>query len=106
VEVKPASRAEAERRLLAVAAERVSAEEAAAYAAEPLAVAEHEAVYLVRALYLNRGTGGFMVTFDGRDLFVRHDSLGRCAAPMGRQPLLVALPGAPEHVYVSVGMAE
>ena len=106
VEVKPAASVEAERRLSSVEAERVSPEEASKYAATPLNLGGDEEPYLVRALYLNRGTGRFKVAFDGRDLYVHHRSLGHHAVPMSRQPLLVALPRPPEHVYVSVSMAE
>jgi hypothetical protein len=106
VEVKPSASAEAERRLSSTAAERVSSDEASTYAGKPLKIGEHEEPYLVRGLNLNRGTGGFTVRFDGRDLYVHHGSLGRHAVPMSRQPLLVALPRPPEHVYVSVSMAE
>src|SRR4051812_6545246 len=65
VEVAPSASAEVERRLSSTEAERVSPDEASKYAARPFKVAENEEVYLVRGLYLNRGTGGFTVTFDG-----------------------------------------
>jgi hypothetical protein len=106
VEVKSSASAQAERRLLSTDAERVSRDDASIYAAKPLKIGDHEEPCLVRGLYLNRGTGGFTVKFDGRDLYVLHGSLGRHAVPMTRQPLLVALPRLPAHVYVSVWMAE
>lgn len=64
------------------------------------------AFFLVRCLYLNRDTGHFSATFDGTNLFVHHGSLGHSAVLMKRQPLIVALPKPPSHVYVTVSMAE
>jgi hypothetical protein len=105
-EVNASANAAAEQRLSSAEAERISRDEVTKYAAKPLKLAQHEEPYLVRGLYLNRGTGGFTVKYDGRDLYVHHGSLGHHAVPMSRQPLLVALPRAPEHVYVLVSMAE
>ena len=105
-EVKPSAHSAAERHLAAVDFVRVSREEATDYATTPLQVGDGDQCYLLRGLYLNRGTGRFSVGCDGRNLYVHHGSLGRRAVPMKRQPLLVALPEAPEQVYVDVSMAE
>ena len=106
VEVKPSAIARAEQQLAIASAVRISPNEVADYTNERLQLGQQDECFLVRGLYLNRGTGRFAAMFDGRDLYVQHRSLGHHAVPMQRQPLLVALPKAPEHVYVSVSMAE
>jgi hypothetical protein len=63
-------------------------------------------LFLVRAVYLNRGTGKFMAVLVGSELLVEHGSLGHSAAPMRRQPLVVRLSQKPETVYVSCSMDE
>jgi hypothetical protein len=62
--------------------------------------------YLVRALYLNEGTGQFSASFKDSTLSVFHGSLGHHAVPMKRRPLVIFLEKAPTRVYVSVSMAE
>ena len=62
--------------------------------------------YLVRAVYLNKETGGFSVFLDGNKLIVSHDSLGHSAVPMKRQALVVSLSAQPAQVFVTCGMAE
>ncbi len=62
--------------------------------------------YLVRAVYLNKETGGFSVFLDGNKLIVSHDSLGHSAVPMKRQALVVSLSAQPSQVFVTCGMAE
>lgn len=63
-------------------------------------------LFLVRAVFLNRDTGGFTVTPVWSDLLVEHGSLGRSAVPMKRQALIVRLPQKPETVFVSCSMAK
>jgi hypothetical protein len=105
-EVKPSLSVSAEQRLARADIVRVSRDEAHDYSSAPSQFSASNDCYIVRALYMNRGTGSFSVRFDGRDLYVHHSSMGHHAVPMKRQPLLVALPAAPEHVYVTVSMAE
>lgn len=106
VEVRTSAISGAEQRLSAADVVRISPDEVPHYASEPLKLGQHDECYLVRGLCLNRGTGRFTATFDGRDLYIHHGSMGHHAVPMQRQPLLVALPKTPEHVYVTVSMAE
>jgi hypothetical protein len=62
--------------------------------------------YLVRALYLNEGTGRFYASVKDSTLSVSHGSLGHFAVPMKRRPVVIFLEKAPTKVYVSVSMAE
>jgi len=62
--------------------------------------------YLARGLYLNRETGAFSVYVLDDRLLVHHGSLGRGAAPMKRQALVLQLEGEPTQVYVTCSMAE
>jgi len=57
-------------------------------------------------VYLNRGTGKFIVVPVGNELLVEHGSLGRSAVPMKRQALILRLSQKPETVYVSCSMDE
>lgn len=62
--------------------------------------------FLVRAVYLNEGTGKFMVYQRGKCLWVTHGSLGHSAVPMKRQVLVVFLKVRPTQVFVDCSMAE
>ncbi|MDP4221133.1 MAG: hypothetical protein Q8916_09200 [Bacteroidota bacterium] len=62
--------------------------------------------YLVRALYLNKGTGAYFLSTSVDTLFVSHGSLGKHAVPMTRDCLIVELPKEPHVLYVDVMMAE
>jgi hypothetical protein len=62
--------------------------------------------YLVRALYLNEGTGHFYASVKDSTLSVYHGSLGHQAVPMKRRPLVIFLEKEPTKVLVSVSMAE
>ena len=106
VEVKPSASPEAERVLSDNACVAITAADANRFLQHPLTVAPPLSLYLVRGVYLNRGTGAFSVTSNGVDLFVFHGSLGRSAVPMQRQPLIVALPSEPSKIYVSASMAQ
>jgi len=105
-QVKASTSYEAERRLAGSEFVLISDEDANRYLAAPLKAGASLKLFLVRGLYLNRDTGHFIVTFDGKDLFVFHGSLDRSAVPMKRQPIIVALPTPPLHVYVTASMAE
>lgn len=62
--------------------------------------------YLVRAVYLNKGTGCYAVyVYDGY-VHVSHGCLGRRALPMKREPLIVLLAADPVRVYSTCSMAE
>jgi len=62
--------------------------------------------YLVRAVYLNEGTGGFHINRVGSQVEVHHTCLGRHAVPMKRAALVVQLGEPPSEVYVTCSMAE
>jgi hypothetical protein len=62
--------------------------------------------YLVRAVYLNKGTGAYSVFLRGKKLVVSHGSLGRSDVPMKRQALIVYLSALPTEVFVVCEMAE
>jgi hypothetical protein len=63
-------------------------------------------LYLVRAVYLKRDTGGFRVTLSGNELLVEHHCMGGSAKPMQRIPLVVPLPRKPQTVFVTCSMTE
>ena len=62
--------------------------------------------YLVRALFLNTGTGRFLIYMSGDQIAVFHGSLGGGERAMGRQPLVLQLEEAPAEVYVTARMVE
>jgi len=62
--------------------------------------------YLVRAVYLNEGTGTFQLRLAGTELEVHHGSLSRGAMPMKRAALIAQLKEQPTEVYVTCSMAQ
>jgi hypothetical protein len=66
---------------------------------------KHLGSYLVRAVYNARGRGRFEVLTNGRDIVVRHGSLGR-SETFKRSALVVDLGTSPRNVYVEVSVAE
>jgi hypothetical protein len=63
-----------------------------------------EKPYLVRALYGNGATGGYVLAWKDNALIVGHASLGHSNPPT-RSALIVCLSHAPEDVYGSVSFA-
>jgi hypothetical protein len=61
--------------------------------------------FVVRALYLQKATGGYSVKACGGRLLVHHGSLGHHAVPMRRAALLVELEEPPAEVFVSCSLA-
>ena len=96
----------AEERLRDVAGVELSAELAAELTGQPLMPQAGKIFFLVRAVCLNRGTGGFRVTPAESELLVEHGSLGHYAVPMKRQALVVRLSHKPAVIYVSCSMDE
>jgi len=94
----------AEEQLRDVTCVEISADRAAELTGH--AMPPGSSLFLVRAVYLNRGTGKFMAVPVGSELLVEHGSLGRSAIPMKRQVLVVRLSQKPETVYVSCSMDE
>ena len=105
-EVAPEQIAAAEEQLRDHAYVEIAADRAAELTGKPMPLGADSRLFLVRAVYLNRGTGKFMVVPVGSELLVEHGSLGRSAVPMKRQPLVVRLLQKPETVYVSCSMDE
>jgi hypothetical protein len=95
---------EAQAALLETPAKRVSAEEAARLTGKQLPAGGE--YILLRAVMLNKGTGGFHVGMSGRAVHIHHSCLGRHAVPMARKALIAVLPALPEAVYISCSMAE
>jgi len=62
--------------------------------------------YLVRALSLDKGTGGYSPSMTGDTLLISHGSLGRGPGEMHRNCLIVELKTEPHVVYVEVSLAE
>jgi hypothetical protein len=73
----------------------------------PIAPIAGTKLYLVRGVYLNRGTGGFDITLQpNNDINVFHGCLGNHPVPMKRQSLVLQLDKTPHQVFVDCGMIE
>ncbi len=105
-EVAPDRIAAAEGQLRDVACVEISAHRATELTGRSTSPPAGRILFLVRGVYLNRGTGKFMVFQVGSALLVAHGSLGHSAVPMQRQPLVVTLSRKPDIVYVSCSMDE
>jgi hypothetical protein len=105
-EVLEARQADAEQLLQDVSIVELTDQQAAELIGQPLPEAPGTKPYLVRGLYLNRGTGQFSVYVSSEQLVVRHRSLGSRAVPMVRQALVLQLEQAPVEVFVHCSMAE
>jgi hypothetical protein len=106
LEVARERMAAAEEQLHDVASVEISAERATEFTGRPVSPRAGSSLFLVRAVYLNRSTGKFIVVPVGNELLVEHGSLGRSAVPMKRQALILRLSQKPERVYVSCSMDE
>jgi hypothetical protein len=84
----------------------LSLKQAGDFVNHPLKKIAGKSTFLVRAVYLNAGTGAFSLYLQSNKLFVTHGSLGRNAVPMKRQALVVFLPKQPDEVFVDCMMAE
>lgn len=84
----------------------ISKEKMLEFAQTPLKYNKNMNFYLVRALYLNKGTGGFSVSAQGNQLWVSHGSLGHSAVPMSRTALVIALKEKPQDIYITCSMDE
>jgi hypothetical protein len=67
---------------------------------------ENHDFYLVRGVFLNEGTGEFVIYSNGKQLWVYHGSLGRSPVAMKRKALIVALDQMPDEVFVTCMMDE
>jgi hypothetical protein len=105
-EVVAAHELEAEGLLQTVSSREISNEEAIRLLGSTVDVPPGTKPHLIRAVYLNKGTGAFVIYSRGDDLFVKHGSLGHHAVPMKRQCLVVFLDRSPKRLYVSCSMAE
>ena len=74
--------------------------------AKPLPGAPGTTPYLVRAQFLNKGTGRFLIYMSGDQISVFHGSLGGGERARGRQPLVLQLEEAPAEVYATARMVE
>lgn len=84
----------------------LSLKQAGNFVNHPLKQVPGKSTFLVRAVYLNAGTGAFLLNLQGNRLFVTHGSLGHHAVPMKRQALVVFLQKQPDEVFVDCMMAE
>lgn len=105
-EVLESREAEAEALLQDVPATALTDGQAADLIGQPLPDVPGTTPYLVRGLYLNRGTGQFLVYVSGERLTVHHASMGSRTVPMKRQALVLQLEQSPEEVFVFCSMAE
>jgi len=60
---------------------------------------------LVRAVFMNGGTGAFVVRYDAQNLYVTHASMGNESA-VKNIPLIVNLPFVPKAVYAWTGLTK
>lgn len=105
-EVELSREAEAEETLNDVSCRALSREEVTRFLGKPFQISGGRKPYLVRGLYLNRGTGAFTLYSKDDELVVEHGSLGRHAVPMKRQCLVVFLERPATRVFVTVHMDE
>ena len=106
IEVSSDHLASAEEQLSDVTCVEITPDRASELTGHAVTPRAGSSLFLVRAVFLNRGTGKFMVTPVGSELLVEHGSLGRSAVPMSRQALVVRLSQKPGTVFVSCSMAE
>mgnify|MGYP006967014877 CR=1 FL=1 len=62
--------------------------------------------YLVRAVILNEGTGGYFAYWLDSALVIGHGSLGRYPVPMKRHPVIIFLEKEPTALFTEVSMAQ
>jgi hypothetical protein len=98
--------AAAEKLLATVPAVELTAQQATDLVGRPLPDVAGAKPYLVRAVYLNRETGQFLVNVSGDQLAVTHRSMGSQAVPMRRQALVLQLERAPAEVFVGASMTQ
>lgn len=97
---------EAEKMLKDVSVVELTDTEAAHFAGASFIPQQGTKPYLIRAIYLNLGTGGYEL-FVGKDgVLVKQGCLGRHALPMKRSTLVVQLKSKPKNVYHALHMAE
>ncbi len=104
-DVKAGARLEAAALLDRSPVVQLTPEQVAKFVDQPLA-GPGEKLFLVRGVYVNWETGHFSVLTDGMDVVVDHLSFARNARPMGRWPLVIALPEKPRNVYVICWVAQ
>ena len=106
MQVAPDKMAEAQKQLREAACVGLSSQRASELVGQRVESVSGKRLFLVRGVYLNRGTGRFMVVPVGSELMVEHGSLGHSPVPMKRQALIVRLSQKPETVYVTCSMDE
>lgn len=106
IEVSPDRLPSAEEQLREVACVEITPDLASELTGRTVTSRADSGLFLVRAVFLNRGTGKFMVTPVGTELLVEHASLGISAVPMKRQALVVRLSQKPEMVFVFCSIDE
>jgi hypothetical protein len=79
-------------------------ENAAYFGRADFKCAAGSALYLIRASYLNGGTGDFQVRWAGAALVVSHDSLGS-ATNINKSALVACLSRRPTAIFSSIGSA-
>jgi hypothetical protein len=104
-EVVESRQAEAEELLEDVSVVELTHERAAEFISQELPEAAGAKPYLIRGVYLARGTGSFSVTIYEDQLVVHHGSLGSGGYRMGRQALVLQLERAPAEVFVTCSIA-
>jgi len=62
--------------------------------------------YLVRALVLNKETGGFSVYSKDSELWIYHHSLGNDVVSMKKSAVILFLEKQPTKIYIDAGMAQ
>jgi hypothetical protein len=96
----------AEKLLARVPSVELTAQQAADLVGQPLPDVPGAKPYLVRAVYLNRETGQFLVNVSGDQLAVTHRSMGSQPVPMKREALVLQLERAPVEVFVGASMTQ
>lgn len=78
----------------------ISPTQAKALVGKTITVTGNEKLYLVRAVYGNKATGGFEIFDKNQELWVRYSSLGQYDGPLTQDPLVLVLKFHPVKVYV------
>jgi hypothetical protein len=105
-EVVDPKEGEAEALLEQVAILELTDEQASWFTGEPLPQVPGTRAYVVRGVYLTKGTGTFSVSVHGDQLVVFNGSLGSGGNPMRRQALVVQLEKPPDEVFVTCSMGK
>lgn len=83
---------------------QITPEKVQSYTGVKLSEPTNGKYFLVRAVHGYFSSGEYTVTYDGKSLFVHHQSLGSCMLYYQRALVLI-LPSKPNQVFIGVNVA-